>query len=209
VLAGEPRPARPTPAPPGLPPCFAAAEYAGPVRDLILAYKERGRRTLAGPLGDAHARVVLAAWPVRLAAPDAIALVPVPCTPAAIRARHGDHMLGLARRAARTLSGQGCPAIVATPLRALPKHDSAHLDRYERAAAARHAFALLPGVAEPLRTVADRAAVVLLDDILTTGSTMAAVAGRLLDGGVPAAFGVTLAATRLRGATNYMGHSAT
>ncbi len=208
ALTGAPRAVRPSPSPPGLPPCFAAAEYAGPVRGLILGYKERGRRALAGPLGDALARVVLAAWPVRSAAGldpmDPLALVPVPCTPAAIRARHGDHMLRLARRAARALRDAGCPAEVATPLRALPKNDSAHLDRYERAAAARHAFVLRPGAAQPLHTIADRAAVVLLDDILTTGSTMAAVAGRLLEAGVPAAFGVTLAATRLRRGDNYM-----
>ena len=84
--------------------------------------------------------------------------------------------------------------MVATPLRALPKADSAHLDRDPRAEAARHAFGVRPGRAGPLREVADRAAVVVLDDVLTTGSTLAAVTGRLWESGVPVAFGVTLAA---------------
>jgi predicted amidophosphoribosyltransferase len=195
VLAQAPFSARPSPAPAGLPPCFVGGDYAGPMRELILAYKERGRRALAAPLGDALARVVLAAWPV----PNGVlALVPVPATAVAIRARHGDHMLRLARRAVVTLRREGCPAVVATPLRALPKDDSAHLNRDQRALAAGHAFALRPGRAGPLRQVADSAAVAVLDDVLTTGSTLAAVAGRLWEAGVPVAFGVTLAATRLR-----------
>ena len=199
-------PAQPSPVPPGLPPCFTVGEYAGPMRELILAYKERGRRVLAAPLGDALAGVVLAVWPVRPAEP--LALVPVPATAAAIRARHGDHMLRLARRAAFTLCNRGCPATVVTALRALPKDDSAHLNRDQRALVAKQAFTVHQGRAAPLRRVVAVSAVVLVDDILTTGSTLAAVASRLLEAGVPAAFAVTLAATRLRGGRNYMGHGA-
>src|SRR5258706_11804087 len=57
VLGQPPFSARPTPAPAGLPPCFAGGDYAGPTRELIIGYKERGRRALAAPLGDALARV--------------------------------------------------------------------------------------------------------------------------------------------------------
>jgi len=42
------------------------------------------------------------------------------------------------------------------------------------------------------------AAVILLDDVLTTGATLAAVAARLAERGVPVAFAATIAATRLR-----------
>ena len=56
-------------------------------------------------------------------------LVPVPATAAAVRARHGDHMHRLARRAAADLRRDGYDAAVATPLRALPRADSAELDR--------------------------------------------------------------------------------
>src|SRR3977135_3278758 len=51
VVARAPFSARPSPAPAGLPPCFAGGDYGGPMRELILAYKERGRRALAAPLG--------------------------------------------------------------------------------------------------------------------------------------------------------------
>ena len=51
---------RPYPAPPGLPICAAGAPYAGAVRRLLIAYKERGRRDLTGALALALARAILA-----------------------------------------------------------------------------------------------------------------------------------------------------
>lgn len=60
-FAGDPRPHRPRPPPPGLPRSWAVTTYDGPVRAAIVAYKERGRRDLAGPLGAALARAVLGA----------------------------------------------------------------------------------------------------------------------------------------------------
>src|SRR5258705_3210579 len=47
----RPRPVRPDPAPPGLPPCVALGGYDGGLREALLAYKERGRYRLAPPPG--------------------------------------------------------------------------------------------------------------------------------------------------------------
>src|SRR5256714_9100698 len=104
VLDGLRRhPVRPTPAPAGLPACVALGAYDGALREVLLAYKERGRHVLARPLGDWLAAVV--AVGVRQAghaggAP--VLLVPVPGTPAAARGRYGDPM----RRPARTARGR-------------------------------------------------------------------------------------------------------
>ncbi|MER7229185.1 ComF family protein, partial [Streptomyces rubradiris] len=57
---GVPRRARPVPEPAGLPVVHAVAPYAGEVRALLLAHKERGVLALAGALGVALARAVRA-----------------------------------------------------------------------------------------------------------------------------------------------------
>jgi len=195
VLAEPPAETRPTPAPNGLPRCVSVGGYDGPLRELILAYKERGHRGLAAPLGDALAAAVTAG--VRGSRP--LALVPVPATAAAVRARQGDHMLRLAQRAARRLRGAGWPVGVVTALRALPRTDSAHLDRHARAATARSAFVVRPSRVAAVRAAAEAGdEVVLLDDVLTTGATLAAVTHVLADAGVPVGFAATVAATRLR-----------
>ena len=200
VLREPPSPARPTPAPPGLPPCRTGGEYDGVRRELVLNYTERGRRALATPLAHCLADVVLSGLPDES---TPVVLVPVPATAAAIRARYGDHMLLLARRGAAQLRQVGVPATVASPLWARPRPDSAHLDREQRAETARHAFAPRwpsgSARAEALRDAADGGLVVVVDDVLTTGNTVAAVAGQLLRIGAPVAFVATLAASRLRG----------
>jgi predicted amidophosphoribosyltransferase len=188
--------ARPEPAPAGLPVCFAAGAYDGVLRSAILHYKERGRRGLAAELGVALGRAVRAGWPDP--AVGSVVLVPVPGTARAIRERQGDHMVRLARVARRDLSAHGYAAVLATPLRARPKADSAGLDRVQRAAAARHAFVVRAGWDRRIGVLgqfADHGAVVLVDDVLTTGSTLAAVATVLSGAGVPVAFAATLAAT--------------
>jgi predicted amidophosphoribosyltransferase len=60
-LAGPARLAAPTPAPPGLPLVWATSGYGGVVRAALIAHKERGRVTLAAPLGAALALAIEAA----------------------------------------------------------------------------------------------------------------------------------------------------
>ncbi|MEV0457129.1 ComF family protein [Catellatospora methionotrophica] len=185
-------PTRPDPAPDGLPACVALGAYDGALRELILAFKERGRHRLARPLGALLAEAVAAtAGPGR-----PVLLLYVPDTAAAARARQGDHMRQLARAAADRLREAGRQAAVAAPLRALPKADSAHLTSAQRAVAAVGAFVVRRGAVEQARRAAPGSVTVLLDDIVTTGSTLAAASCLLAEARIHVDACVTLAATR-------------
>jgi predicted amidophosphoribosyltransferase len=177
-----------------MPRCVALAAYAGALREAILAYKERGRHTLAGPLGDRLADVVAAALG---AVPGPVLLVPVPATVAAARDRYGDHMLRLARRAAGALARRGWPADVACPLRARPRRDSAELSSVDRLRSAAGAFTPVPGRLPAVRAaLAGGARLVLVDDVVTTGATLTAAAARLRTVEVDAPVAAVLAATQ-------------
>lgn len=191
----EPGPTAPSPAPPGLPPCTALGAYDGVLRDVLLGYKERGRHGLATPLGGLLADVVAAALG---GTRQAVLLVPVPATAKAARDRHGDHMARLARRAAARLRRAGWPVAVAAPVRALPRPDSAELSASDRAAAAESAFRIRPGWVSGLRRAAAGRAVVVVDDIVTTGVTLAAVSHELNSVDVLVDRVAVLAATQLR-----------
>lgn len=188
LAAARPGRTRPVPEPPGLPPTFALAAYAGSLRRMIIQYKERNRHELTPVLGGLLGRVVAAAVPP---GGGPLTLVPVPATSAAARRRFGDHIDRLALDAAAALRRRGVPADVAGLLRALPKReDSVELTAPGRALAAREAFAVRG------RRPAVRGTVVLVDDIITTGSTLAASAARLAAAGVRVDRVAVLAATQ-------------
>lgn len=179
-------PTRPTPAPPGLPPCYALGEYGGELRELILGYKERGRHRLARPLGALLAEAVATAVPVGV-----LPLVYVPDTGGAARRRHGDHMRALALRAAEALRRVGRSTVVVDALRSRSIADSAELDAVRRAEAAQGKFTLR-------RWLPPGTEVVLVDDIITTGSTLAAAAMTLARSEIEVTACAVLAATQLR-----------
>jgi predicted amidophosphoribosyltransferase len=196
LAAANPQRVRPEPAPTGLPRCVALAAYGGALRGALLAYKERGRHALAGPLGDRLADVVVAATGP---APGPVLLLPVPATAAAARRRYGDHVRRLAERAAARLRRRGWPAAVGYPLTARPRADSAELSSAERLRTAAGAFAVVPRQLAAVREAALRGTrLVIVDDIVTTGATLAAVAGHLRAAGVEVPTAVVLAATQRR-----------
>jgi predicted amidophosphoribosyltransferase len=180
-----PRDARPTPAPSGLPWCFALGAYAEPLSTMIVAYKDRGRHGLATPLGALLARVVIEA-----AGDQPVMLVPIPDAPKAARERHGDHMARLARATARRLRDGGRDVLSAYPLMGKPKKDSLHLDAVSRAAAA--------GFGTRRRQWPTDRLVVVIDDVMTTGATLSAAAQALREAGLEAGACATLAATQRR-----------
>jgi predicted amidophosphoribosyltransferase len=191
----------PTPRPAGLPPCLALGPYADVLRGTLLAYKEKGRHGLARPLG-----ALLAAGVAETAlragrAPGGVPLLvlPVPSTARAARERHGDHLARLAAHTVRRLRAAGWHARVVQPVRASPRPDSASLDAAERAVAAVSSLRIKPSrIGDLRRWVTAGGMLVVVDDIVTTGSTLAAVADRLDTVNVQVAGAVVLAATQLR-----------
>jgi len=195
LALARPHATRPIPAPPELPRCAALAGYEGVLRELLLGYKERGRHDAGPVLAALLAEVVAAA----VGPPSPVLLVPVPATARAARQRYGDHMHRLARLAARSLRQRGWPVRATAALRALPRPDSAGLDSAARLALADQTFRVPRQRALAVRqAVAAGAAVVLVDDIVTTGATLSAVATRLGDCGVPVHCAAVLAATARR-----------
>ncbi|MFJ6939529.1 ComF family protein [Streptomyces sp. NPDC101132] len=162
---------RPSPEPYGLPPVYAAAPYRDAVRAVLLAHKERGALGLAEVLGGALAGAVRAAAPGAGGGP--LVLVPVPSARRAVRARGHDPARGIALAAARELRRGGRPARVAAVLgqrRAVA--DQAGLGARERRANLSGALEVRRG---GVRLLAG-GQVVLVDDLVTTGASLAEAA---------------------------------
>jgi predicted amidophosphoribosyltransferase len=192
-----PYPTAPVPPPAGMPPCVAVGPYGGALRGALLAYKEKGRHRLARPLG------ALLAGAIAEIAPDRtrpVLVIPVPSTAAARRERHGDHMMRLAIHAVRRLRTAGWRAAEITqPFRVLPRADSALLDAAGRAAAAENSLRIRRsriGVSRHGTTM--RGTLVVVDDIVTTGATLAAMTARLREVNMQVTGAAVLAATRRR-----------
>lgn len=191
---GPHEPVRP---PAGLPPVVVAGPYEHALRAALIAYKERGRRELVAVLGHALAGAVCAAPGLDRSADPVggrglpLSLVPVPSRPAAVRARGGDHMARLARRAAVSLRRQGRPVRVERVLAVgRGTRDSVGLDAGERAANISGAMRV--------RRRPHGTAMVIVDDLVTTGATAAEAARALRTVGVDVLAVAALAGTVAR-----------
>jgi len=150
----------------------SAVEYAGPVRALVHAWKERGLRPLAACAVD------LLVVCVERPAVDVITYVPPDPVRQLSRGAHPAE--ALARELARRWELEMAPLLERT--RAAPRQVSLPYARRR---------ANLHGVFAPTRSAAAR--VLLVDDVYTTGSTVDAAASALRRGGARLVEAVTLA----------------
>ena len=200
LLPRSGRPAWPSPTPDGLATPFAAGDYDDLLKVLVNRHKEHGVLGLAEPLGRMLCEVVRdllrsveASGP--WAAVDArVLLVPVPSRRAVVRRRGHDPLLRISRHAAAHLRRTGVDAGVRRLLvPAAQVKDQSTLGAADRAAnLAGSLRARTPAGSDR------RALVVVVDDVLTTGSTAREAQRALEELGLRVSGIATVAATRRR-----------
>jgi predicted amidophosphoribosyltransferase len=188
-----PRRVSPTPAPPGLPVTFAVATYEAVAQAALLAHKEQGRLSLARPLGRALALSCFAVLTTSAHPVEQVRLVPVPSAAGRVRERGHDPLLRVVRECRRAMRAAGVTASVEPVLRIVrPLQDQAGLSAPQR-------HANLAGAFEVGRRRPHRAAVVVVDDIVTTGATAAEACRALRAAGASVIGVAVVAATARRG----------
>jgi len=200
---GGARVVRPSPCPVGLPPVWAAVPYTGAVQAALVAYKDSDRRDLAvvlAPLLGVALGRALADHPV-LAATTAsgngpVLAVPVPSSPAS-RRRRGDAPLEELLDRTLRLGPWSAREVLPAPAGRFRRRvaDQAGLDQRQRATNLEHAIEIRPRWHPALRG----AVCILVDDVLTTGATLAETARAVRAAGAHPVAAVTVAATRRRG----------
>jgi ComF family protein len=161
------------------------APFQGLTRDALHAIKYSGEQRLAGPLGAAVAR----RW--QRAGTGATVLTHVPVHADRARQRGYDQAELIARSAARDLGLPHADLLV----RARATIAQFDLDRGDRAHNVRGAFAIRHGPSQAA-VLAQRPWVLLIDDVVTTGATLAACAETLLRAGALGVSAITVARER-------------
>jgi predicted amidophosphoribosyltransferase len=156
-------------------PVWALTPYAGPVRDVVVHWKDRGRADLDRLLAPALRRAAARVGPVLVTALDGapVAVVPVPSTGAARRARSREPVAVLARAVTRGLHDAGVRA------RLVPALARRGAGRDQVGLGARARGRNLAGAVRMTRrgacALGESSVCILVDDVLTTGATLAAV----------------------------------
>jgi predicted amidophosphoribosyltransferase len=173
------------------------------VRVALVAFKDGDRRdleTVLGPMLSDAVAAALAADPrlraVLLSGNGPVFVVPVPSSASAVR-RRGDAPLQLLTRAALARAGRREGELLFSPALRLRRRvvDQAGLNHTQRAINLEHAMQVHPRWRASIRGVT----CLLVDDVLTTGATLAEAARALRAGGAAHVAAATVAATHRTG----------
>lgn len=149
--------------------------YAEPVSGFIQQLKYSRRRYL-GPLLSELLSGAVRTWP------DLDCIVPVPLHPRRLRERHFNQADEIARPLARSLGVPLLPTLVTRTRATLPQ---AGLDQQQRWHSVRHAFSV--------RHQIEGARLAIVDDVITTGATVNALANQLKVAGAASVFVLAVA----------------
>jgi ComF family protein len=186
-LFDRPRRSMPEPVPIHLPPVTSRGPYAGVVRQLVTAYKDDGRRDLRPVLAELLAQSMTVAGSGR-----PVVVIPMPSSRSAVRRRGDDPVGDLVVAAAARVPGSPPVLALLRPRRRLA--DQSTLGHRERAANLAGAYAVRSDGAADI----NGRAVVLVDDVVTTGATLAEAARVVRRKGGLVVGAATLAATQRR-----------
>lgn len=150
--------------PPPMDRCFAAFDYSFPIDSLICSFKYRGRLALGRVLGTLLAEAV-AARSLHL---DVDLLLPVPLHPGRQAERGFNQSAEIARWTGRRIGREVAGDYLRRCLETRPQVSLSQISRRRN----------VQGAFEVLRSLKG-ARVVIIDDVLTTGSTAAELAGCL------------------------------
>jgi predicted amidophosphoribosyltransferase len=190
-----------------MPDCWAGARFEGALRSAVTAYKDEERRDLRPALATGVAvslSAALATDPVlrrRRSHGGRVLVVPLPSSGASRRRRGDDPVGDLGRAAVALVEGErrGAGGLVVVPALRFRRAvvDQSRLDRAGRAAN------LAGALAVPARWLdaVDGAACVVVDDVVTTGATLAEAARALRSAGAEHVVGAALAVTPRRHST--------
>lgn len=199
LTARRPGATSPDPCPVGFPRTVVAGPYDRMVRGLVVAHKEEQAWSLTGCLSEQlAASVALLLAEAGVPATRPVLLIPVPSTRSAVRDRGRDATASLARGAARRLRSDRVVSVSRMLRQRGPLQDQAGLGAAARQANLSGGFRMVG------RPGPDPAALVVVDDVVTTGASLTEAArvlrgaGRFVVGGACVAATVRRRPTALR-----------
>lgn len=191
----------PRPCPPELPDVVTWGHYAEPLRSVITAWKDEGRRDLQAVLEPFLACALRAALDefqeVAHAGPAGPLIVPAPSSRRSRRVRGDIPLHALAVRAARRVGPPADGAVLPVLEQRRGVSDQAGLTILDRRDNVAGAFT----VGRRWRPAVKDRAVLVVDDVMTTGATIAECSRALYEHGASVVVAATVAATRRRRGT--------